>query len=107
VLDPSRKRSVTRAVVEFLAMTHALGQTKFQSIVEANEDISFVILSDLWLDHPKTLPNLRKVFAGYSQAEFRPYAFIFCGDFSTKGWTGADDIETYSCESRHRLMEWI
>jgi DNA polymerase epsilon subunit 2 len=83
---------LSRALPDLASAT----QTKFQTIVEANEDISFVILSDLWLDHPKTLPNLRKVFAGYSQAEFRPYAFIFCGDFSTKGWTGADDIETYS-----------
>ncbi|GHJ86100.1 hypothetical protein NliqN6_2502 [Naganishia liquefaciens] len=98
---PSEKREVARGIyghIDFLGIgaTSIKEEAKFQSIVEANEDISFVILSDLWLDHPKTLPNLRKVFAGYSQAEFRPYAFIFCGDFSTKGWTGADDIETYS-----------
>ncbi|KAJ9123104.1 hypothetical protein QFC22_001294 [Naganishia vaughanmartiniae] len=98
---PSEKREAAKAIyghIDFLGIGAASikEETKFKSIVEANEDISFVILSDLWLDHPKTLPNLRKVFAGYSQAEFRPYAFVFCGDYSTKGWTGADDIETYA-----------
>lgn len=69
---------------------------KFRPIVDAHEDVSFVIISDLWLDHPKTLPALRRVFEGYSMTDFRPYAFIFCGNFSVKGWEGASSIPSYT-----------
>jgi DNA polymerase epsilon subunit 2 len=76
-------------------------QAKLQRISQAHEDLSFVVLSDVWLDHPKTIPALKRMFEGYGQAEFRPYAFILCGNFSMKGWMGAGSMESYIGKSSH------
>ena len=70
-------------------------QAKLQRISQTHEDLSFVVLSDVWLDHPKTIPALKRMFEGYGEAEFRPYAFVLCGNFSMKGWMGAGSMESY------------
>ncbi|PWZ02294.1 DNA polymerase epsilon, subunit B [Testicularia cyperi] len=62
---------------------------------EQHDDLCFVIISDLHLDHPKTLTNLRAMLQGYTDADFLPYAFILCGNFSSTPWTGADMITKY------------
>jgi DNA polymerase epsilon subunit 2 len=52
----------------------------------------------LWLDHPKTLPNLRRMFEVYAESTFRPLAFVFCGNFSQKSCTvgGAAGLAKYT-----------
>ena len=66
-------------------------------MVLANEHVSFVILSDVWLDHPQTFGALEKLFQGYAEAaEFRPMVFVFCGNFAEKGWEAAGGIPRYT-----------
>lgn len=47
--------------------------------------LSFLVLSDLWLDHPQTLNGLRRVLEGCIENDFIPFVFIFCGNFATRG----------------------
>ena len=62
-------------------------------------------MSDVWLDHPRTLPALRKLFEGYSEAvEYRPIAFVLCGNFCQKGWEGEDGLKRYISEKVSQLL---
>ncbi|KAL1916903.1 uncharacterized protein VTP21DRAFT_5100 [Calcarisporiella thermophila] len=62
------------------------------------KNISFVILSDVWLDHPKTLSNIRTMFQGYS-AYVIPLAFIFIGNFTSKPflYSGKESTKYKEC----------
>lgn len=98
---PSEKRDAARAIfghVDFLGCgaTSLKEEEKYRPIVAAHADINFVVLSDVWLDHPKTLPSLKRLFDGYSQADVRPFAFVLCGNFSTRGWEGKGNLEKYT-----------
>lgn len=115
---PSERRDVARAIhghVDFMGIGafSLKDDAKYRPVLEAHEDVGFVVMSDLWLDHPKTLPALRRVFEGYSAAEFRPYAFVFCGNFSVRGWEGASSIASYTgefrtaCAAERWLMAWF
>ncbi|WWD06489.1 DNA polymerase epsilon subunit B [Kwoniella europaea PYCC6329] len=99
---PSEKRDVARGLhghVDFLgggAMSLKEEQ-KYQPSILANTQVSFVVLSDVWLDHPRTLPALRRMLEGYAEAvEYRPMAFVFCGNFSQKGWEGEGGLKRYT-----------
>ncbi|KAL7421454.1 DNA-directed DNA polymerase epsilon, subunit B [Cryptotrichosporon argae] len=99
---PSEKREVARALhghIDFLG-TGAVSlkeEEKYTPTVLANADVSFVVLSDVWLDHPRTFPALHKLFTGYAAAvEYRPMAFILCGNFCQGGWEGRDGVARYT-----------
>ncbi|KAJ3026377.1 UNVERIFIED_CONTAM: DNA polymerase epsilon subunit 2 [Siphonaria sp. JEL0065] len=47
-------------------------------------NVSFVILSDVWLDDPKVLAKLRLLFEGYSTRAYIPLSFIFIGNFTSR-----------------------
>lgn len=48
-----------------------------------NKDGMFVVLSDVWLDHPETFENLEKLF--HKMEEFMPpIAFVFMGNFMSE-----------------------
>ena len=56
-----------------------------------------MVLSDVWLDHPRTLPALRRLFGGYAEAvEYRPMAFVLCGNFCQRGWEGEGGLKRYT-----------
>ena len=75
-------------------------QQKYTPTVLANSQVSFVVLSDVWLDNPRTIPALRKLFEGYAQAvEYKPMAFILCGNFCQKGWEGEGGLKRYTSTS--------
>ncbi|WWD21020.1 DNA polymerase epsilon subunit B [Kwoniella shandongensis] len=99
---PSEKRDVARGLhghVDFLgggAMSLKEEQ-KYIPTILANTQVSFVILSDVWLDHPRCLPALKKLFEGYAEAvEYRPMAFVLCGNFCQKGWEGEGGLKRYT-----------
>ncbi|BEI83060.1 hypothetical protein CcaverHIS002_0309280 [Cutaneotrichosporon cavernicola] len=99
---PSEKREVARALhghVDFLgggAMSQK-DEDKYIPTVLANEHVSFAFFSDVWLDHPRTLVALRQVFQGYADAsEFRPMAFVLCGNFCQRGWEGDGGMKRYT-----------
>lgn len=56
------------------------------SIEKKEEDVSFVILSDVWLDQPIVLEKLKTLFQGYSEA-ITPLMFIFIGNFQSAPFT--------------------
>ena len=65
----------------------------------ANSQVSFVVLSDVWLDHPRTIPALRRLFEGYSEAvEYKPMVFILCGNFCQRGWEAEGGMKRYTSE---------
>jgi len=77
-------------------------QQKYTPTVLANSQVSFVVLSDVWLDNPRTIPALKKLFEGYAQAvEYKPMAFILCGNFCQRGWEGEGGLKRYTSKSRH------
>lgn len=91
--------------------TSSTSQEKFEPIIEAHAHVSFVILSDLFLDHPKTFRNLERMLEVYADSSFRPLAFVLCGNFSsipcTVGgaaglakYTGRSDRNTFPNTSR-------
>ncbi len=101
----------TQFVLSHSFMNHAhtivciiitITQARLKPITTAHEDVSFVTLSDLWLDHPRTLPSLKIMFEGYANADVRPFAFVFCGNFSVKGYEGFASLERYTGE----LLWW-
>ncbi|ORX38923.1 DNA polymerase alpha/epsilon subunit B-domain-containing protein [Kockovaella imperatae] len=99
---PSEKREVSRGLhghIDFLG-TGAVSlkeEQKYLPTILANTQVSFVVLSDVWLDHPRTLPALRRMFEGYTQAaEYKPMAFVLCGNFTQRGWEGEDGLKRYT-----------
>lgn len=69
---------------------------------EQHDDLCFVVISDLHLDHAKTMSSFRAMLQGYTDADFVPYAFILCGNFSSTPWTGADMVTKYQGKKRAR-----
>ena len=59
-------------------------QVSYQERLELEYSrLSFLVMSDLWLDHRRTLDGLRKVFEGCVENDFIPLIFILCGNFTS------------------------
>ncbi|KAG0218106.1 DNA-directed DNA polymerase epsilon, subunit B [Mortierella sp. NVP41] len=86
-LPPPELREETKKVfgnIDFLGAPRELrSEEQLKVIAQEYEDISFVILSDIWLDQPKTFATLRTIFEGYSNSTL-PLAFIMCGSFKSQ-----------------------
>lgn len=101
---PSETREVARqmcAHIDFLG-TGAISKKeekdfKYHEQVQAN--LCMVVISDLHLDHPKTMANFRKMLQGYVEVDFLPFVFILCGNFSSSPFVGGDPIKRYQGES--------
>ncbi|KAG0236585.1 DNA-directed DNA polymerase epsilon, subunit B [Actinomortierella wolfii] len=86
-LPPLERRANTKKVfgtIDFLGAPRELrSEEQLRVISEEYEDIAFAILSDVWLDQPKTFTALRKIFEGYANTTV-PLAFILCGSFKSE-----------------------
>ncbi|KAF9333724.1 DNA polymerase epsilon subunit 2 [Linnemannia elongata] len=86
-LPPPELRDETKKVfgnIDFLGAPREMrSEEQLRVIAQEYEDISFVILSDIWLDQPKTFATLRTIFEGYSNSTL-PLAFIMCGSFKSQ-----------------------
>ncbi|KAF9156543.1 DNA-directed DNA polymerase epsilon, subunit B [Linnemannia schmuckeri] len=86
-LPPPELRDETKKVfgnIDFLGAPREMrSEEQLKVIAQEYEDISFVILSDIWLDQPKTFATLRTIFEGYSNSTL-PLAFIMCGSFKSQ-----------------------
>ncbi|KAF9433469.1 DNA-directed DNA polymerase epsilon, subunit B [Entomortierella beljakovae] len=86
-LPPPELREETKKVfgnIDFLGAPKTMRSDEQLGVISSEyEDISFVILSDLWLDQPKTFATLRTIFEGYSSSSL-PLAFIMCGSFKSE-----------------------
>ncbi|KAJ1675615.1 DNA-directed DNA polymerase epsilon, subunit B [Spiromyces aspiralis] len=59
---------------------HEKASSTLKHLETANDTVSIVILSEVWLDKPNVVSALKMLFAGYASA-IPPMAFIFLGDF--------------------------
>ncbi|PWN52289.1 DNA polymerase epsilon, subunit B [Violaceomyces palustris] len=97
---PSESRREARLLcghVDFLG-TGAItlkDEDAFRVHEKAHDELCMVVISDLHLDHAKTMSNFRAILQGYVDAEFIPFAFILCGDFSSSPWSGSDVVKKY------------
>jgi len=73
-------------------------------IREELPDLHFFFLSDVWLDQPKTLVGLTKMFDNCVENDFIPKLFVFCGNFTSRSIANGSgrDIQRYNGEF-HRL----
>jgi len=80
-----------------LELVPKLYQSQFA--VRINEELStlnFFCLSDVWLDHPQTLPGLQKMFDNCVENSFIPKVIILCGNFTCRAIHGnARDVSRY------------
>jgi DNA polymerase epsilon subunit 2 len=61
-------------------------QAEFSTRLSAElPDLSFFVLSDVWLDHPATLLGLRRVFDHCVANAFVPKVVVLCGNFTSAG----------------------
>lgn len=67
---------------------------------KSHPDLCMVVISDLHLDHPKTMANFKRMLQGYVEADFLPFAFILCGNFSSSPFVGPNPIKRYQGEHR-------
>jgi DNA polymerase epsilon subunit 2 len=73
-------------------------QSQFASRVrEELSDLYFFFLSDVWLDNPKTLVGLQKMFDHCIENSFIPKVIVMCGNFTSKSimQSGGRDIQRY------------
>ncbi|RHZ75887.1 hypothetical protein Glove_208g67 [Diversispora epigaea] len=57
----------------------------------------FAIISDVWLDKPETLKNLRKMLRGYQRVKMFPFVFVFIGNFLSEPFLYSDE-----CSMKYR-----
>jgi hypothetical protein len=50
----------------------------------AHDNLAMVFISELHLDHAKSLASFRAMLQGYADAAFIPFAFVLCGSFSAE-----------------------
>ncbi|KAG9096705.1 hypothetical protein FRC06_008417 [Ceratobasidium sp. 370] len=87
---PSEKREVSRSIfghIDFLGKgaTTLVEEARFDARLQRLYRPSFIVISDLWLDHPRTTLGLRKLFQTCIEQDWVPLLFIFCGNFTTRG----------------------
>ncbi|KAF8525322.1 epsilon DNA polymerase [Gautieria morchelliformis] len=87
---PCERRAETRAIyghIDFLGKgaTTVLEDNRLAEQLSEHTQLTFFILSDLWLDHPRTMVGLRKLFQNCIENNWLPKVFIMCGNFSSKG----------------------
>lgn len=87
---PAEPRTVTKSVFghfDFIG-GHRITSIKDEGILTTLErqfqKIFYVILSEVHLDKPKTMANLKRMFEGYAQADLTPFLFILTGNFMSE-----------------------
>ncbi|KAJ3276477.1 DNA-directed DNA polymerase epsilon, subunit B [Terramyces sp. JEL0728] len=82
----TRRKTLTNIPLskDFFGGHHVDPNDHLLSEVEKAE-VSFVILSDVWLDNHLTLEKLDVLFRGYSEAVI-PFMFIFIGNFQSTSY---------------------
>ncbi|KAI8899654.1 DNA polymerase alpha/epsilon subunit B-domain-containing protein [Globomyces pollinis-pini] len=73
---------------------------------KSSDEVSFVLISDLWLDQPQVFEKLRLLFEGYSEAII-PLAFIFIGNFQSTPFNYTSQESSAYRESFDQLANLI
>ncbi|KAK2466285.1 hypothetical protein APHAL10511_001927 [Amanita phalloides] len=87
---PCEPRETSRSIyahIDFLGKgaTSLMEDAKYSiRVKEEFQDLNFFFLSDVWLDHNRTLPGLRKIFDNCVENSFIPKLIVLCGNFTSK-----------------------
>ncbi|KIM90898.1 hypothetical protein PILCRDRAFT_94563 [Piloderma croceum F 1598] len=100
---PCEDRQTARSIyghIDFLGKgaTSLLEDAQFAPrIREELPDLHFFFLSDVWLDHPQTLPGLQKIFDNCIENSFVPKLVVLCGNFTSRSISqgNARDVQRY------------
>ncbi|KAF9534221.1 epsilon DNA polymerase [Crepidotus variabilis] len=100
---PCESRSIARSIyghIDFLGKgaTSLLEDGQFEvRIREELSELNFFFLSDIWLDHPQTLPGIQKMFDNCIENDFVPRVIVMCGNFTSKSIShgNARDVQRY------------
>lgn len=100
---PCEPRLTARSIyghIDFLGKgaTSLLEDAQFQArICEEIPELHFFFLSDVWLDHPQTLPGIQKMFDNCIENDFIPKVIVMCGNFTSKSIAHGDgrDVQRY------------
>ncbi|KAG9126473.1 hypothetical protein FRC07_003289 [Ceratobasidium sp. 392] len=104
---PSEKREVSRSIfghIDFLGkgattlVEENITQAKFDARLQRLYRPSFIVISDLWLDHPRTVLGLRKLFQTCIEQDWIPLLFIFCEHFDALA-------DLLSAPEHHSILE--
>jgi DNA polymerase epsilon subunit 2 len=70
---------------------------------EELSDVYFFVLSDVWLDNPKTFIGLQKMFDNCIENSFIPKVIVMCGNFTSRSIVqgSGQDIQRY-----HGMLEF-
>lgn len=71
--------------------------------LQKQEQLTFVCISDLWLNSPKTLRGLREILDKYVENDFLPKMFIFCGNFTSKDIAQGSGLDLTRYQGAQRL----
>ncbi|KDR83646.1 hypothetical protein GALMADRAFT_235957 [Galerina marginata CBS 339.88] len=100
---PCESRETARSIyghIDFLGKgaTSLLEDAQFKLRVrEEIPEMNFFFLSDVWLDHPQTLPGIQKMFDNCIENDFIPRVIVMCGNFTSKSIAHGNgrDIQKY------------
>ena len=111
---PAETRAATRNAtnaLDFFGAGHILRPNELEELEEKElERVGerFIVLSDVWLDQPRTFDRLAKMFDAFdSQEEDVPGLIVFMGDFTSKPFGPTHyDFRAYS-EGFDKLAELL
>ncbi|TFK43454.1 epsilon DNA polymerase [Crucibulum laeve] len=100
---PCEARETARSIyghIDFLGKgaTTLLEDTQLSVRVrEELPELHFFFLSDVWLDHPQTLPGLQKMFDNCVENDFIPKVIVLCGNFTSQSIAHGNgrDVQRY------------
>ncbi|KAF9057656.1 epsilon DNA polymerase [Panaeolus papilionaceus] len=100
---PCESRATSRSIyghIDFLGKgaTSLLEDVQFRRRVhEELPDLNFFFLSDVWLDHPQTLPGLQRMFDNCVENDYIPKVIVMCGNFTSKSISHGSgrDVQRY------------
>lgn len=87
---PSESRAATRdatSALDFFGAGHVIRPNEIAKLEQQEQDRVgeyFIVLSDVWLDQPRTFDRLAKMFELFDSQDDVPGLMVFMGDFSSK-----------------------
>jgi DNA polymerase epsilon subunit 2 len=103
---PNSSAALSNHVDLFGGLPFHLDRHQLLDIERKSEDVSFVILSDVWLDQPQVFEKLKVMFKGYSEAII-PTLFVFIGNFQSTSFVQGSNHTTAYKESFDQLANLI
>ncbi|KAF8913996.1 epsilon DNA polymerase [Gymnopilus junonius] len=100
---PCESRQIARSIyghIDFLGKGATSLLEDEQLGIRVKEEIpelNFFFLSDVWLDHPQTLPGIQKMFDNCIENDFIPKIIVMCGNFTSKSIAHGNgrDVQRY------------